>query len=208
MAIIDSNVSRTETRNHLDSTTIHVTSTEKSTWNGKQNALVSGTNIRTLGGVSILGSGSFDLSNLLSSESGNILKIGADGRFFVAGTPAIEHDSSFWGYLPWSSGPLNPAPSINSTQVLSGTGVDQTTKPAYVHVNYSFPVGTEGWYWFASKWGDVTTIEDWGLGSGIAITPITTYFTKTVLNIDGTDYTIYVSNQAGEPNGFAIRFNF
>lgn len=40
-----------------------VTDTEKSTWDGKQNALVSGTNIKTVGGVNILGSGDVEISS-------------------------------------------------------------------------------------------------------------------------------------------------
>jgi hypothetical protein len=40
-----------------DSTHRFVTDTEKSTWNGKQAALVSGTNIKTINSISLLGSG-------------------------------------------------------------------------------------------------------------------------------------------------------
>ncbi len=42
---------------HIGNTTVHVTSSEKSTWSAKQDALVSGTNIKTVGGNSLLGSG-------------------------------------------------------------------------------------------------------------------------------------------------------
>lgn len=42
---------------HTADTTIHVTSSDKSTWSAKQDALVSGTNIKTVGGNSLLGSG-------------------------------------------------------------------------------------------------------------------------------------------------------
>lgn len=42
---------------HTADTTIHVTSSDKTTWSGKQDALVSGTNIKTVGGNSLLGSG-------------------------------------------------------------------------------------------------------------------------------------------------------
>lgn len=42
---------------HTSDSTIHVTSSDKTTWNGKQDALVSGTNIKTVGGNSLLGSG-------------------------------------------------------------------------------------------------------------------------------------------------------
>jgi hypothetical protein len=41
----------------LITTTPHVTATEKNTWNTKQDALVSGTSIKTINGTSLLGSG-------------------------------------------------------------------------------------------------------------------------------------------------------
>lgn len=45
---------------HTANTDIHVTTTDKTTWSGKQDALVSGTNIKTIGGNSLLGSGNID----------------------------------------------------------------------------------------------------------------------------------------------------
>jgi hypothetical protein len=45
-----------------------VTSAEKTTWNGKQDALVSGTNIKTIEGVNILGGGDLGYFNQLSFE--------------------------------------------------------------------------------------------------------------------------------------------
>ena len=49
---------------HTADTTIHVTSSDKSTWSGKQDALVSGTNIKTINGNSILGSGDISVQTL------------------------------------------------------------------------------------------------------------------------------------------------
>lgn len=46
---------------HTSNTYIHVTTSDKSTWNGKQEKLVSGTNVKTLGTESILGSGNIKL---------------------------------------------------------------------------------------------------------------------------------------------------
>ena len=46
---------------HTADTVIHVTSTEKAAWNGKQDALVSGTNIKTINGESILGEGNITI---------------------------------------------------------------------------------------------------------------------------------------------------
>ena len=49
---------------HTADTTIHVTSNDKSTWSGKQDALVSGTNIKTINNQSLLGSGNIDVQTL------------------------------------------------------------------------------------------------------------------------------------------------
>ena len=46
---------------HTADTTIHVTSNDKNTWSGKQDALVSGTNIKTINNESILGSGNITI---------------------------------------------------------------------------------------------------------------------------------------------------
>lgn len=48
---------------HTADTTIHVTSSDKATWSGKQDALVSGTNIKTINGTSILGSGDLQVQS-------------------------------------------------------------------------------------------------------------------------------------------------
>lgn len=60
---------------HTASTSVHVTSSEKSTWNGKQEKLVSGTNIKTINGSSLLGSGNIDI------ETG--------GSAYVSGTTLV-----------------------------------------------------------------------------------------------------------------------
>ena len=48
-----------------------VTDIEKTTWNAKQDALVSGTNIKTLNGTSLLGSGDITYDNALNGSSTN-----------------------------------------------------------------------------------------------------------------------------------------
>lgn len=46
---------------HTSDTTVHVTAAEKSTWNNKQDELISGTNIKTINNTSLLGSGNIDI---------------------------------------------------------------------------------------------------------------------------------------------------
>lgn len=49
---------------HTSNTDIHVTTSDKTTWSGKQDALVSGTNIKTINGNSLLGSGNLEVQTL------------------------------------------------------------------------------------------------------------------------------------------------
>ena len=49
---------------HTSNTDIHVTTSDKATWSGKQDALVSGTNIKTINGNSLLGSGNLEVQTL------------------------------------------------------------------------------------------------------------------------------------------------
>lgn len=62
---------------HTSDSDIHVTSSDKTTWSGKQDQLVSGTNIKTVGGNSLLGSGNIDFPAGLQVEvSGTTLVFG------------------------------------------------------------------------------------------------------------------------------------
>ena len=62
---------------HTSDSTIHVTSSDKSTWSGKQDALVSGTNIKTINNESILGSGN------ISIEGGNKVEVSGTTLVFL-----------------------------------------------------------------------------------------------------------------------------
>ena len=62
---------------HTSNSDIHVTTTDKSTWSGKQDALVSGTNIKTINGTSILGSGNLEI------EGGNKVEVSGTTLVFL-----------------------------------------------------------------------------------------------------------------------------
>lgn len=64
---------------HTANTDIHVTTSDKSTWNGKQDALVSGTNIKTVGGNSLLGSGNIAFPEGMTARVGT----GADAETLI-----------------------------------------------------------------------------------------------------------------------------
>lgn len=62
---------------HTSNSDIHVTTSEKTTWSGKQDALVSGTNIKTINNTSILGSGNIEI------ESGNKVEVSGTTLVFL-----------------------------------------------------------------------------------------------------------------------------
>lgn len=62
---------------HTSDSTIHVTSSDKTTWSGKQDALVSGTNIKTINNESILGSGN------LTIDTGNKVEVSGTTLVFL-----------------------------------------------------------------------------------------------------------------------------
>lgn len=57
---------------HLADTVKHITSSERSAWNSKQDELVSGTNIKTINNQSLLGSGNIDIQGSTSTQWGSI----------------------------------------------------------------------------------------------------------------------------------------
>jgi len=61
-----------------------VTDTEKSTWNAKQDALISGTNIKTINSTSILGSGNISIS--ATPASGTVILLNADETISPGGS--------------------------------------------------------------------------------------------------------------------------
>ena len=65
--------------NHVADTDIHVTAAQKTAWTAKQDALVSGTNIKTINSQSILGSGDLAVDTLPSQSGKNGKYLTTDG---------------------------------------------------------------------------------------------------------------------------------
>lgn len=90
--------------NHVADTDIHVTAAQKTAWTAKQDALVSGTNIKTINSTSLLGSGDISIP-VLPSQSGNT------GKFLTTdGTDAS------WATIP------SAVPVVQDFYVDSTTG--------------------------------------------------------------------------------------
>ena len=62
---------------HTSNSDIHVTTSDKTTWSGKQDALVSGTNIKSINGNSLLGSGD------LTIDTGNKVEVSGTTLVFL-----------------------------------------------------------------------------------------------------------------------------
>ena len=87
-----------------------VSASEKSTWNGKQDALVSGTNIKTVNGSSLLGTGDITIDSL-PAQAGN------SGKFLGTNGTAAS-----WNSLPIAS--------TSSTGVVKADGTTITVDSA------------------------------------------------------------------------------
>ena len=78
---------------HTSDTDIHTTAQEKSTWSGKQDALVSGTNIKTINNESILGSGNITIQGGGSGiDSGTVQTMIDESISGKADTTAVTQD--------------------------------------------------------------------------------------------------------------------
>lgn len=96
---------------HTSNTDIHVTASDKSTWSGKQDALVSGTNIKTINNESLLG-------------SGNIALTTEEKEVSIGTTEPADEDTKIW---------INPEEEATSTTLaavaFSGNYEDLNGKP-------------------------------------------------------------------------------
>ena len=96
---------------HTSNTDIHVTASDKSTWSGKQDTLVSGTNIKTINNESLLG-------------SGNIALTTEEKEVSIGTTEPVNEDTKIW---------INPEEEATSATLaavaFSGNYEDLNGKP-------------------------------------------------------------------------------
>ena len=133
---------------HVADTTIHVTSSDKTTWSGKQDALVSGTNIKTINNESLLGSGNITIGgSSLPSQSGNAGKfLSTDGT--DAAWTSVATVATSGSYADLSNTPTIPV-VVQDFWVDSTTGAitctfsaTPTTKSVHTIIGNTTIVGT------------------------------------------------------------------
>ena len=103
-----------------------VTATEKSTWSGKQDALVSGTSIKTINSTSLLGSGDISITGLPSQTS-------QSGKFLTTnGTSAS-----------WANVDALPSQSGNSGKYLTTNGSTASWETINTSPTFTYDSSTE-----------------------------------------------------------------
>lgn len=104
------------------STNKFVTASDKTTWSGKQDALVSGTNIKTIDGNSVLGSGNLELSTYLTYPAGwttnSTTKAFCDG--IAADTTAVK-GKAYLGEVTCSDLPASISNAEVVVEIMDGT---------------------------------------------------------------------------------------
>lgn len=97
--------------NHIADNDIHVTSAQKTAWSNKQDALVSGTSIKTVNNTSLLGSGNISVDSL-PSQTGN------SGKFLTTDGTSASWATVQTGGAPtitWYTGNTGTSVTIGST---------------------------------------------------------------------------------------------
>lgn len=144
-----------------------VSDTEKSTWNGKQDALVSGTNIKTINSSSILGSEDILVMDSISNQSVDGVKTFTSSP--IVPTASAQDNSTKVATTAYVDGKMVLGTAVNST---SGTSIDFTNIPIWVNkITVMFNgVSTNGSSPVQIKLGDSGGIESTGyLASGSTI---------------------------------------
>ena len=95
---------------HTEDTVIHVTSDEKAAWNGKQDTLVSGTNIKTINGETLLGEGNIDIQGggvdvvqTTGTSTADVMSQDAVTNAFNEYTVRKDSDNGIVRYWSWKS---------------------------------------------------------------------------------------------------------
>lgn len=135
-----------------DATHRVVTDTEKTTWSGKQDALVSGTNIKTINNESILGEGNISISggsgeggdeNVIEVVKVNGTALTPDSNKAVDVTVPTESTVSGWGFTKNTGTYSKPSGGIPKTDLESAVqtslGKADTALQSYTETDPTVP---------------------------------------------------------------------
>ena len=110
-----------------------VSASEKSTWNGKQDALVSGTNIKTVNGNSLLGTGDISIDSL-PAQAGN------SGKFLGTNGTAAS-----WNSLPIASTSSTGVVKVDGTTItVDSAGTISAVQDTMTMVVDEFTMAADG----------------------------------------------------------------
>lgn len=168
-----------------DATHRFATDSEKTTWNAKQAALVSGTNIKTINSTSLLGSGNLDIETAMSSTyfEGETDPTGSGDPIGSDTNPVVIKASVLGG-----GGVIDSTPTNGSTNAVSSDGVFDALAAKQAALVSGTNIKTING---SSILGSGDLVVSGGSGSGDILTTITANNTADSYEIDISSYTSY-----------------
>lgn len=207
---VNGNITLTQDNIGDGTTYKQVSATEKSTWNGKQEALVSGTNIKTINGSSILGSGNLDVGSSLTKAAYTDVNTGTDDAKYLTslsvqnskyGTETLVlrlSDTTSSVYVD-ATNPVNSF-TFNSSYTLSSIILDARIAPTGSILRYD--VKKNGTSIFTTK----ISIDAGEYSSTTASTPYV--LTGTISFVAGDTITVFCNLIGSTLTGSDIKMTF
>ena len=204
--------------NHVADTDIHVTAAQKTAWTAKQDALVSGTNIKTINSQSILGSGDLAVDGLpsQSGQSGKFLTTdGTDASWASvsitnqnqaasATNPVYDWIGTLAEYTSQSVATIHPdwVCYITDDEAPAGHNVIEFQEPTVAN-NYTwYRKYADGWVEQGGRTSNFTNTASASSGGISVVLPVTMANDKYSVMIS---MSVDISLGSGTVNGWANR---
>jgi len=186
----------------------YLTSTDWNTFNGKQAALVSGTNIKTVNSTSLLGSG--DVSVGVTSVSGTTSRITSTGGV----TPVIDLASGVATAGTTGSSTLIPVVTIDTYGRVTGITTASNPQGTVTSVTGTAPVVSSGGATPAISMAAATTSvsgyltsTDWNTFNGKLSTAVTSAVAGTGVSVSGSTGAVTFSIGQAVATTSNVQFN-
>ena len=200
---------------HTADTTIHVTSSDKTTWSGKQDALISGTNIKTINNESILGSGNITIQGggggVDSGTVQTMIDSSISGKVDTSAVVSSVTSASTDSEIPTAKAVYDAIPTGGTSITIDPSLDSGSTNP----VANSAITNTVGKYYYAYKVNNSPYDNPWGSVSSNDCVGTSLTFKNIVDNSNVSSYLwlskinnksiFYNSNSA--PNANYFNFN-